>query len=226
MDKDSDDDRIPLDGQISAKLIEAKEQWARDGRGLSTPEPASPHRRLPPGQHLTQDWPVLDLGLTPALDRADWSLSVAGAVASPLRWSWDQFMAQPQSDMISDIHCVTTWSRYDNHWQGVAMRRLLDLVQPRPSAAFVMLRSYDGYTTNLPLSHLLDDDVILAHSWEGQPLSRDHGGPVRLIIPKLYLWKSAKWLRAITFMDKDSPGYWELRGYHDLGDPWKEQRYR
>ncbi len=205
------------------KLIAAKEKWAREGRALTGRTGAD---RLPPGQRLVRDWPVLDLGVQPNLSNAEWSLTVGGAVEAPLKWSWDDFLAQPRTELVSDIHCVTTWSRYDNAWTGVAARHLLDRVRPRPGAAFVMFRSYDGYTTNVPLSRFADDDVLLAHSWQGQPLTREHGGPVRVVIPKLYFWKSAKWLRAITFMDKDSPGYWELRGYHDEGDPWREERYR
>lgn len=220
------DDGVPLFGRIKDKLVETKQAWARDGRALTggTSEPAG--RRLPPGQRETADWPVLDLGLSPNLQREDWSLQVAGAVERPLKWDWSQFMAQPQMELTTDIHCVTTWSRYGNTWRGVSARHLLDLVKPRAEAKFLMFRSYDGYTTNVPLDRFADDDVLLAHSWQGEPLSRDHGGPVRVVIPKLYFWKSAKWLRAITFMDKDAPGYWELRGYHDEGDPWKEERYR
>ena len=218
------EDDVPLWGKFKDKLIASKESWARDGRGL-TGKSASPQQRLPPGQHETQDWPVLDLGIQPNLAPTDWSLSVAGAIETPLRWSWSDFLAQPQTRLTTDIHCVTTWSRYDNLWEGVSVRHLLGLVKPRPGARFVMLRSFDGYSTNVPLDRFADDDVLLAHSWQGEPLSREHGGPVRAIIPKLYFWKSAKWLRAITFMDKDSPGYWELRGYHNEGDPWTEQRY-
>jgi DMSO/TMAO reductase YedYZ molybdopterin-dependent catalytic subunit len=211
---------------MSEKFHAAKELWAKAGRAL-TGERADPtSRRLPPGQRLVTDWPVLDLGDQPNLSTADWSLTVGGAVEEPLKWSWQDFRDQPQATMVSDIHCVTTWSRYDNTWDGVSARHLLDRVRPKPGAAFVMLKSYDGYSTNLPLARFADDDVLLAHSWQGQPLSREHGGPVRVVVPKLYFWKSAKWLRAITFMDKDSPGYWELRGYHDEGDPWTEQRYR
>lgn len=216
------DDDVPLLGKLKDKLVQTKENWAREGRGLTG---APGQARLPPGQHLTADWPVLDLGIQPNLAESDWSLSVAGAVERPVRWSWADFMAQPQVEMTSDIHCVTTWSRYDNTWQGVSARHLLSLVKPRATARFVMFRSYDGYTTNVPLSRFADDDVLLAHSWQGEKLSREHGGPVRVVIPKLYFWKSAKWLRAITFMDQDSPGYWEMRGYHDEGDPWTEQRY-
>lgn len=216
------DDDVPLLGKLKDKLVRTKENWAKEGRGL-TGKPGQ--ARLPPGQHLTADWPVLDLGIQPNLAESDWSLSVAGAVERPVRWNWVDFMAQPQVEMTSDIHCVTTWSRYDNTWQGVSARHLLSLVKPRATARFVMFRSYDGYTTNVPLSRFADDDVLLAHSWQGARLTREHGGPVRVVIPKLYFWKSAKWLRAITFMDQDSPGYWELRGYHDEGDPWTEQRY-
>jgi len=211
------------DGDRRDKLIGAKEKWARDGRGLT----GVPGRdRLPPGQRLTRDWPVLDLGIQPNLSTGEWSLSVGGAVETPLQWTWEQFLSQPQSDLVTDIHCVTTWSLYDSRWTGVASGHLLKLVRPRADARFVMLRSFDGYTTNVPLDSFAADDVMLAHSWQGEPLTREHGGPVRAIIPRLYFWKSAKWIRTITFMEKDSPGYWELRGYHDVGDPWQEERYR
>ena len=208
------------------KLIRTKEQWARDGRGL-TGKPSDPSRhRLPPGQRLVKDFPVLDLGKQPNMRQRDWSMSTAGQVAKPLRWSWDDLMAQPQVEITSDIHCVTTWSRYDNRWKGVSAKHLLAETQARPHTAFLMVRSYDGYATNVPLSLFNDDDVLLAHTWNGAPLTREHGGPVRLVITKLYFWKSAKWIRHITFMEKDGPGYWEARGYHATGDPWKEERYR
>lgn len=220
------EDDVPLSGRIKDKLVGAKEGWARDGRAL-TGKAAEPAKdRLPPGQRLVTDWPVLDLGITPNLSAEDWSLTIDGAVEAPLKWSWAEFMAQPQVELLSDIHCVTTWSHYDNAWTGISARHLLGLVRPRASAEFLLFKSYDGYTTNVPLRDFADDDVLLAHSWQGEPLSREHGGPVRVVIPKLYFWKSAKWLRAITFLDKDSPGFWEVRGYHDRGDPWKEERYR
>jgi len=219
------DDQDPLARHYNSKLVETKERWARDGRGL-TGESAAPTRRLPPGQHETADFPVLDLGIQPSVRADTWSLAVGGEVERPLSWTWADFMAQPQVEMTNDIHCVTTWSRYDNHWKGVSARHLLALVRPRPAARFVLLRSYDGYTTNLPLEHFAAEDVMLAHSWEGEPLTPEHGGPVRVVVPKLYFWKSAKWLRAITLMAKDAPGTWELRGYHDVGDPWQEERYR
>jgi DMSO/TMAO reductase YedYZ molybdopterin-dependent catalytic subunit len=212
-------------GKSKNKLIRTKEAWAKAGRGL-TGVSADPDKvRLPPGQRLTQDFPVLDLGVQPNIATADWSFSVAGQVAHPLRWDWAAFMAQPQVTLTNDIHCVTTWSRYDNTWVGIAMRTLLATVKPFESAKFVMLRSFDGYSTNLPLADIDRDDVLLAHTWQGKPLSRDHGGPMRLVVPHLYFWKSAKWLRHITFMERDQPGYWEARGYHMRGDPWTEERY-
>ncbi len=208
------------------KLIESKEKWAKEGRAL-TGRAADPVRvRLPPGQRLVKDFPVLDLGPQPNMLPKDWVFSTAGQIDRPVKWTFDDLMAQPQVELTSDIHCVTTWSRYDNRWKGVSAKHLLSEVRPRDNCAFLMIRSFDGYATNLPLKWIDDDDVLLAHTWNGAPLSREHGGPVRLVIPKLYFWKSAKWIRHITFMDRDAPGYWEARGYHDVGDPWKEQRYR
>ena len=134
-------------------------------------------------------------------------------------------MAQPQVTIRSDIHCVTQWSRFDNTWQGVATRHLLDLVKPKPEARFVIQTSYDGYTTNIPLADLAGEDVLFAHRWEGEEISREHGGPVRLVLPKLYLWKSAKWLTKLSLVAEDKPGFWEVRGYHMRGDPWNEERY-
>lgn len=211
--------------ELNAKLIAAKEKWAREGRGLSHTAPTPDKPRLPAGQHLTQGLPVLDLGIQPNLSTSEWTLTVAGAVDRPLTWDWPTFLAQPQTERTVDIHCVTTWSSYDNVWKGVSSRHLIEAAKVRPQAAFVMLRSYDGYTTNVPMEHFAADDVLIAHTWQNEPLPRDHGGPVRVVVPKLYFWKSAKWVRAITFMEKDAPGYWELRGYHNVGDPWKEERY-
>jgi DMSO/TMAO reductase YedYZ molybdopterin-dependent catalytic subunit len=212
-------------GPVKDKLIRTKEQWAREGRALTGTAADPTKARLPPGQRLTKDFPVLDLGVQPNLSTADWSLSVAGQVAHPLKWDWAAFMAQPQVTLTNDIHCVTTWSRYDNTWVGVPMRALLDAVKPFKTAKAVMLRSYDGYSTNLPLADIDRDEVLIAHTWNEKPLEREHGGPVRLVVPHLYFWKSAKWLRHITFLEKDTPGYWEARGYHMRGDPWPEERY-
>ena len=219
------EDRDEPSGPVKDKLIRTKEQWARDGRGLTGTTADPTKAQLPPGQRLTKDFPVLDLGVQPNLNPKDWTLSVAGQVGHPLKWDWKTFNAQPQVTLTNDIHCVTTWSRYENTWVGVPMRALLAAVKPFDRAKFVMLRSYDGYSTNLPLADIDRDDVLIAHTWQGQPLAREHGGPVRLVVPHLYFWKSAKWLRHITFMEKDQPGYWEARGYHMRGDPWKEERY-
>jgi len=216
-----DEDNTPSE----SKLTQTKQRWAREGRFL-TGRPARPETdRLPPGQHLTQDWPVLDLGITPNITRERWRLDVYGAVETPLFWDFAQLSAQPQSTFISDIHCVTTWSRYDNAWEGLSTRALLDACQPKPDARFVSLESYDGYTTNLSLEDFASDDALLAHSWQGTPIDGEHGGPVRVIVPHLYFWKSAKWLQRIEFREHDKPGYWEVRGYHNRGDPWEEQRY-
>jgi len=208
---------------MTNKLLTAKELWAKIGRKPAGQPDAGP--RLPPGQRETRDWPVLDLGITPRPAPQDWGLSVSGLVEQPLRWDWDGFHALPRADMTLDLHCVTGWSRFATRLGGVAMTTLLDLVKPTVTASHVMLHSYDGYSTNLPLSYLCDPDVLLCDQWNDQPLPPEHGGPLRLIVPKLYLWKSAKWLRHITFMAGDSPGYWEVRGYHMRGDPWTEERY-
>jgi DMSO/TMAO reductase YedYZ molybdopterin-dependent catalytic subunit len=208
-----------------SKLTRSKQRWAAEGKFLTGRHARPDEQRLPPGQHLTQDWPVLDLGTTPPISRERWRLDVYGAVAQPLFWDWAQFMAQPQSDFVSDIHCVTTWSRYDNRWQGVATRDLLEACQPHEQARHIVLHSYDGYTTNLSLDDFAAADAMIVHSWSGEPLELEHGGPVRLVVPHLYFWKSAKWLQAIEFRNDDAPGFWEVRGYHNRGDPWQEQRY-
>ena len=207
------------------KLTRTKRKWAAEGKFLTGKIVRSEHERLPPGQHLVRDWPILDLGTTPRVSEDNFRLDVTGAVEHPASWNFSQFRAQPQSDFVTDIHCVTTWSRYDNHWEGVSTRDLLDVVMPRPEARFVELYSSDGYTTNLTIEDFAAEDAIIAHSWEGKPLTRDHGGPVRLVVPHLYFWKSAKWLNRIHFLDHNKPGFWERNGYHDRGDPWEEERY-
>jgi DMSO/TMAO reductase YedYZ molybdopterin-dependent catalytic subunit len=213
-------DDLPPD----SKLTSSKQQWASQGRGMSFRRAAG-DGRLPPGQHVTTGLPVLDLGEQPVIQPEDWQFSVAGAIDVPLKWSWADFMAQPQTTVTVDIHCVTTWSSYDNSFTGVSFRHLMSQIAPRPTARFVMARSFDGYSTNVPMEWLDDDDVLLCHSWNGKPLSREHGGPVRLLVPKLYFWKSAKWLRHMTFMEQDQPGFWEARGYHMRGEPFTEERY-
>lgn len=209
-------------GRYRDKLVATKTAWARDRR---RPVGKPGDRRLPPGQHLVKDWPVLDLGVTPHVRPTEWRLTVDGAVATPLDWDWPCLMDQPQIFDKSDIHCVTAWSRYDNRWQGVSTAHLLAEAGPAADAAFVLVRSYDGYSTNLPLAALRAPGVMLAHAWEEAPLTDAHGGPVRLVVPQLYFWKSAKWVKRITVLTRDHPGFWELRGYHNRGDPWAEQRY-
>ena len=210
---------------VNAKLVATKQKWAREGRGL-TGEPAAAERpRLPPGQHEVKNWPVLDLGVHPAIPLEEWELVVGGLVENPIRWSWPEFLAQPQTEDVSDMHRVTSWSRFDNRWQGVSARHLISVVRPKANARHVVFHAYDGFTTNLRLKAFADDDVLLVHRWEGKPISPEHGGPVRVIVPKIYLWKSAKWLRRIEFLALDQPGFWETRGYHNDGDPWTEERY-
>jgi DMSO/TMAO reductase YedYZ molybdopterin-dependent catalytic subunit len=168
---------------------------------------------------------VLDLGLKPDIPLADWSLTIGGAVASPVTWNWADFLAQPQYKDVSDFHCVTSWSRYDNEWEGVSFKHLMTVVQPLPIAKFVLFKSYDDYTTNLPLDACNDDDVLLTYKWNGRPLTKEHGGPVRMIVPKRYAWKGAKWIKEITFSERDEKGFWEVRGYSNSAFPWQNDRY-
>jgi len=207
------------------KLVASKQAWARAGRLLTGIEADPATNRLPPGQRMVENWPVLDLGIQPDVPRDAWELTVGGLVETPVTWSFAALLAEPQIEDISDIHCVTSWSRYDNRWQGVSTRHLIGVVRPKPEAAHVILHGYDGYVTNLRLADFAEDDCLLAHSHDGAPISREHGGPVRAVIPRYYLWKSAKWLKAIEFVAADHPGFWETRGYHNIADPWLEQRY-
>ena len=214
-------DSVPVD----TKLTTTKQRWAREGKFLTGRIARPESDRLPPGQHLVKDWPVLDLGQQPAVPLAAWRLDVTGAVENPLSLDWEAFRALPQTRETTDIHCVTTWSRYDNGWEGVSTRDLLALVMPREDARYIMLHSYDGYTTNLALEDFAAMDAMLVHSWEGKPLAREHGGPMRLVVPHLYFWKSAKWLQKIEFRTADKRGFWEMNGYHNHADPWMEERY-
>lgn len=204
------------------KLIEAKIAVAR--RSMK-PGRVHPNVRIPPGQTEVRDFPILDLGFRPLVPTAQWRLRLFGLVGQETELDWDSFMALPQVSLVTDFHCVTRWSQLDMEWEGVMACELLALAHPLDSAAFVTLHGYDGYTTNLPLQALLDDDVIVAHHWSGKPLPREHGGPVRIIVPKRYAWKGAKWLKAIEFHARDRPGFWEVRGYHNDGDPWREERF-
>jgi len=204
--------------------IQAKERWAAKMAGKAKPSARS-QDRLPPGQHLVHNFPVLDLGVRPEMPLDKWSLTIDGLVRNPATLDWKSFMDLPQFKDRSDFHCVTTWSQYDMDWEGVAFFTLLDLVQPKPEARHVFFKSYDGYTTNNPLDTLMDDDVLIAHSWNGKPLTADHGGPARMIIPKRYAWKGAKFVRQITFREQDLPGFWETRGYSNSADPWTNDRF-
>jgi len=206
------------------KLIETKQGWARQGR-LLTGKTAAHEQRLPPGQILVKDWPVLDLGQQPDVTEQKFRLDIDGAVANKLSLSYAEFMALPQSETVSDMHCVTQWSRYDNAWQGVAAKAILQLVRPEADVRHVIFHAYDGYTTNVPLEQFDQPDAFLVHRWEGKPISCQHGGPVRVLIPRLYLWKSAKWIRRLEFTVHDRPGFWEVRGYNNNADPWLEERY-
>ncbi|MBA2952780.1 molybdopterin-dependent oxidoreductase [Nocardioides sp. MAH-18] len=183
--------------------------------------------RLPPGQYdAGSSWPTLTAEATPRLDVETWTMTVDGLVGRPHTWTWRDVQALPASAYVGDIHCVTTWSKFDMTFRGVSVDTLLEAAMPLPEARFVMAHSTTGYTTNLPL-----DDVTGGKAWvvwevDGKPLTRDHGGPVRLLVPHLYFWKSAKWITRLELMERDRPGFWEQNGYHDRGDPWLEQRYQ
>ncbi len=211
--------------EINRKLIAAKEKWAREKRLITGTTDEAHVNRLPPGQREVKNWPVLDLGVQPDLEKADWKLSIDGLVENPVNLTLTQLLAMEQSESLSDIHCVTKWSRYDNYWRGVASRELIAQVRPKAEARHVIFYAYDDYSTNVALEVFAADGVMLAHSWEGYPITRNHGGPVRVVIPRYYFWKSAKWVKRISFSRDDKPGFWEERGYHNVGDPWKEERY-
>jgi DMSO/TMAO reductase YedYZ molybdopterin-dependent catalytic subunit len=181
--------------------------------------------RLPPGQSLTLKWPVLHYGSVPRFDPAKWDFRVSGLVENSVRLTWDEFGRLPRVRTRSDFHCVTRWSRFDNDWDGVGFREILHLVKPRPEAKYVLVHAEQGFTANVPLADLDRDDVLLATHHDGQPLTPDHGYPLRLIVPHLYAWKSVKWVRGLEFLAEDAPGFWEQNGYHMYGDPFREQRF-
>jgi DMSO/TMAO reductase YedYZ molybdopterin-dependent catalytic subunit len=179
---------------------------------------------LPPGQYLTPDFPVLSAGPTPHVPLEEWRFSITGAVDGERSWSWDEFVELPSESITVDIHCVTSWSKLGTRWEGVSVDTLLEGVEPL--AAYVMAGSYGGYTTNLPIEDLTDGKAWVAYNYDGEPLEPEHGGPARLLVPHLYLWKSAKWVCELEVIEEDEPGFWEGLGYHDRGDPWREQRYQ
>jgi DMSO/TMAO reductase YedYZ molybdopterin-dependent catalytic subunit len=209
-----------------AKLIEGKTALAKRNieHGMK-PGKISPDARIPPGQSRVTDFPVLDMGIRPSLDKPTWNLRLFGLVAKEITLDWHAFMTLPQSEVLADMHCVTRWSQLDMNWQGVSARDLIALAAPLDTAQHVTLHGFDGYTTNLPLAALIDDDVLIAHSVFNEPLSQEHGWPARMVVPKLYAWKGAKWISAIEFHAEDRPGFWEVRGYHNEADPWREERF-
>lgn len=182
--------------------------------------------RLPPGQSLTNKFPVLTYGPTPNFDPATWDLRVFGEVEKEMRWNWAEFTSLPTTVVKTDIHCVTRWSKFDTVWEGVLFRDFVNLFGLKPTAKFVIAHCEYGYTTNTPLEAMMDDDVLLAYKYDGKPIEPEHGWPVRTLVPKLYFWKSAKFLRALEFSPVDKPGFWEQAGYHNTGDPWKEERFQ
>jgi DMSO/TMAO reductase YedYZ molybdopterin-dependent catalytic subunit len=183
----------------------------------------APPGRLPPGQYVTADFPVLSAGPTPTVDLGAWRLELSGLVDRPRTWTWQELMALPAEDVTVDLHCVTKWTKLDTAWRGVSVDTLLTGVET--SARYMVAHSHGGYTTNLPLADVTGGRAWIAFAYDGAPLAPEHGGPARLLVPHLYLWKSAKWIRALELLGDDRPGFWERYGYHDYGDPWREQRY-
>jgi len=204
------------------KLIAGKIALASKGAKPSAP---NANARIPAGQKQVSNFPILDLGIKPIISQAEWQLRVYGLVENEVKLDWAQFQTLPQLTDISDFHCVTRWSQLDMDWQGVRVRDVLALAKPLSTAHYATMHSHDGYSTNLPIEALLDDDVILAQSVFGQPLPPEHGGPVRMIVPKRYAWKGAKWIKAIELHADDKRGFWEVRGYHNNADPWREERF-
>ena len=192
------------------------------GGKVKDPETAA---RIPPGQYLTTKFPVLHYGSVPKTDLRTWNFRIWGEVDSPFTLTWDEFKALPRKTVHTDIHCVTRWSKLDTTWKGVAIQTILETAQVRPNATHVLAHSEQGYTANLPLSVLNDDDVMLTDTFNGEPLEPEHGYPLRLLVPRRYFWKSAKWIRGLEFLDHDILGFWERYGYNNDADPWKEERF-
>jgi len=193
------------------------------GKFFHKPDPALGDR-VPPGQHLASGFPVLTYGETPSVDRSEWEFTVWG-LAKSATFRWDDFMAMPQSDFTADFHCVTTWSKLDVQWTGVKVTDFMKAIAVDPKATHVVQHCFGGYTTNLPIDDFVRDENFFAHTLSGDPLPVPHGGPMRIVVPHLYAWKSAKWIRGLEFLDHDEAGFWERNGYHHRGDPWKEERY-
>lgn len=188
------------------------------------PKPKNAHR-IPPGQHEEFGFPVLSAGPTPRVSLTDWNFTLKAGVRPVKSWNWDEFNTLPKSEIVTDIHCVTTWTKLDTKWEGVLIDDLIKDAGLEAPAAYALAHSFDGYSTNVPLADLTAGKAMIALSYDGKPLEPDHGGPARLLVPHLYFWKSAKWVNGLQFIDKDTGGFWELRGYHMYGDPWKQQRF-
>jgi len=187
--------------------------------------PAETAARVPPGQYLTQKWPVLHYGPVPPFNPKTWDFRVFGNVENEIKLDWADFQRLEQTTVTADMHCVTTWSRLDQKWEGIPFPKIVELAKPKPDSKFVIAHSEYGFTANTPIEYCLREDCLIALRANGEPLTAEHGSPARLVVPRLYAWKSAKWLRGIEFRDTDAPGFWERNGYHNTGDPWKEQRY-
>ena len=207
------------------KAIQDKQKWEGQLPQGEGPPNRDGNPKIPPGQRVVENWPVLDLGVQPKIELEDWSLTISGLVKNPKMFSWKEFMAFSQVDDVSDFHCVTTWSRLDNNWRGVRFSDIANYCELLPEVKYAYIKAYDAYSTNLPLEEAMKYDVLLVHQWEGQPLTTEHGGPVRMIAPQLYAWKGAKWIGEIEFRDYDELGYWEQRGYSNTAEPWLNDRY-
>jgi DMSO/TMAO reductase YedYZ molybdopterin-dependent catalytic subunit len=194
-------------------------------RGFTGHRPSSDAERLPPGQHQVSNFPVLSAGPTPHVATDKWTFTLKIGPRPVKTWTWPEFNALPQTDLTRDIHCVTTWSKFDTRWSGVLIDDLFDSAEIDPPTQHILAHSFDGYSTNVPLADLIHGKAMVALRYDGQPLEADHGGPARLLVPHLYFWKSAKWLNGLQFTQREEAGFWELRGYHIYGDPWREQRY-
>jgi DMSO/TMAO reductase YedYZ molybdopterin-dependent catalytic subunit len=195
-------------------------------RGFQGGRPSAETRdRLPPGQHAVSHFPVLSAGPTPQVTHENWRLTIDGLVQEPITWRWEDFLKLPSQEFTVDIHCVTSWSKFDTRWRGVSMDTLFEQVALDPRARYATAHCHGGYTTNLPIDELINGQAFVAYEYDGKPLPAEHGGLARLVVPHLYFWKSAKWLRGLRFMESNQRGFWESLGYHDHGDPWKEERY-
>ncbi|MHA2504713.1 MAG: molybdopterin-dependent oxidoreductase [Candidatus Kariarchaeaceae archaeon] len=208
-------------------MFRRKTPVAADYEDYGDLSPKDTRGRVPPGQYLAKRWPVLSAERTPRFNGKDWDVTVDGLVENPVTWTWQEFLQLPKVEQVNDLHCVTTWSLLDQKFAGVSFKHIVDLVKPQPEAKYVTFEAESGYTSALPLAegYLLENDVLLAYEHDGGPLPADHGGPLRSLVPQLYLWKSVKWVKKIHFTAEWERGFWETRGYHVRGDPWIEERY-